>query len=142
MWYPVRTRVSTRQESQFKYTRPDVRQPWPGCAFIKEGNCRFDFNRPDDYLSWSGRAHISYGNCVLKISPPDVHPPWSGRAKPYMENTCSGRATVRTTVSSVWMRLLNRKDFQRNFQKILSHSCPSRRHPHIFQQSPILHLSL
>jgi hypothetical protein len=24
MWYPVRTRVSLRQESQFKYHRPDV----------------------------------------------------------------------------------------------------------------------
>jgi hypothetical protein len=82
MWYPVRTRVSTRQESQFKYTRPDVRQPWSERAFIKEGNYRFDFNRPDDYLSWSGHAHISYGNCVLKISCPDVHPPWSERAKP------------------------------------------------------------
>jgi hypothetical protein len=25
MWYPVRTRVSIRQESQFKYDRPDGR---------------------------------------------------------------------------------------------------------------------
>jgi len=30
---------------------------------------------------------------------PEAHPPWSGRAKPYMEITCSGRATVRTSVS-------------------------------------------
>jgi hypothetical protein len=127
MWHPVRTCISTRQESQFKYTRPDVRQPWSERAFIKEGNCRFDFNRQDDYLSWSGRSHINYGNCVLKISRPDVHPPWSGRAKPYMENTCSGCATVRTTVSSVQTRLLNRKDFQQNFWKILSYSCPSER---------------
>jgi len=28
MWYPVRTSVSLRQESQFKYHRPDVSQPW------------------------------------------------------------------------------------------------------------------
>jgi len=28
MWYPVRTRVSLRQESQFKYHHPDVSQPW------------------------------------------------------------------------------------------------------------------
>jgi hypothetical protein len=48
---------------------------------------------------WSGRAHSKYGNCMLKISRLDVHPPWFGRAKPYMEVTCSGRATVRTTVS-------------------------------------------
>jgi hypothetical protein len=28
MWYPVWTRVSLRQESQFKYHCPDVSQPW------------------------------------------------------------------------------------------------------------------
>jgi hypothetical protein len=93
MWYPVRLRISTRQESQFKYTRPDVKQPWSGRAFIKEGNCRFDFNRPDDCLSWSRRAHISYGNYVLKISR-------SGRSSPmvrtlealygkYLQRTCN-----------------------------------------------------
>jgi len=37
-----------------------------------------------------------YGNCVLKINRLDGHPPWSGRAKPYMEITYSGRATVLT----------------------------------------------
>jgi hypothetical protein len=49
----------------------------------------------------------------------------------------SGRQclTVRT-------RLLNRKDFQGNSQKILSHCSPSKRRPYILQQSPILHLSL
>jgi hypothetical protein len=35
---------------------------------------------------------------MLKISRLNVHPPWSGRVKPYMEITCSGRATVRTTM--------------------------------------------
>jgi hypothetical protein len=34
MWYPVRTCVSLRQELQFKYHRPDVIQPWSGCALI------------------------------------------------------------------------------------------------------------
>jgi len=110
MWYPVRTRVSLRQESQFKYHRPNVWQLCFGRAFIKEGNCRFDFNRPDDYLSWSGRAHIRYENCVLKFSRPDAHPPWFGRANPYKEITCSGRATV-------WMSLLNRKDFPTKFSE-------------------------
>jgi hypothetical protein len=28
VWYPVWTRVSLRQESQFKYHPPDVSQPW------------------------------------------------------------------------------------------------------------------
>jgi hypothetical protein len=115
MWYPVRTRVSTRQESQFKYTRSDVRQPWSRCAFIKEGNCRFDFNSPENYLSWSGRAHISYGNCVLKISRSDAHTPWSGRAKPYKEITCCGHTTVWTMYRPVRTRHLNRKDFSAKF---------------------------
>jgi hypothetical protein len=62
---------------------------------------------------------------VLKNCRPDVHPPWSGRAKPYMEITCSGRATVRTSVSHRPDPSLKQERFQRNFQKILSHSCPS-----------------
>jgi hypothetical protein len=81
MWYPVRTRVSLRQESQFKYDHPDAWQLWSGRVCIKEGNCRLDFNRTNDCLSWFGRAHYQYGNCVLKNSRPDAHPPWSGRSK-------------------------------------------------------------
>jgi hypothetical protein len=68
-------------------------------AFNRYGNYRFDFNRPNTCLSWSGRAHSKYGNCMLKINRPDGHPPWSRRAKPYMEITCSGCATVLMTVS-------------------------------------------
>jgi hypothetical protein len=83
---------------------------WSGRAFNRYENCRFNFNRPDAYISWSGRALNRYENCVLKINRPDGHPPWFRRAKPYMEITCSGRATVRT-------RLSNRKDFQLKSQK-------------------------
>jgi hypothetical protein len=72
MWYPVRTRISVRQESQFKMNRPDIRQLWSGRWCIVYGNCRFDFNRPDVSLSWSGRTRIRYGNCVLKFSRPDA----------------------------------------------------------------------
>jgi hypothetical protein len=71
---------------------------WSGRALNRYGNCVFNFNRPNACLSWSGRALNRYGNCVLKINRPDGHPPWSGRAKPYMKITCSGRATVWTTV--------------------------------------------
>jgi hypothetical protein len=81
MWYPVRTRVSKRQESQFKIDPPDVWQLWSGCWCIVYGNCRFKFNRPDAGLSWSGRMHIRYGNYVLKFSRLDAHPSWSGRSK-------------------------------------------------------------
>jgi hypothetical protein len=65
MWYPVRTRISVRQESQFKMNRPDIWQLWSGRWFIVYGNCRFDFNRPDVSPSWSGRTRIKYGNCVF-----------------------------------------------------------------------------
>jgi len=99
MWYLVRTRVSLRQESQFKYHRPVDSQPWSGRALIIKGNCLFDFNRPDVCLSWSGHKHSRYGNCVFKNCRLDVHPPWSEHDKPYMEITCSGCATVRTSVS-------------------------------------------
>jgi hypothetical protein len=99
MWYPVRTLISLMQESQFKYHHPDVSQPWYRRALISEGNCRFNVNRSDVCLFWSGRTHSRYGNCVLKNCRSGVHPAWSGRAKPYMEITCSGRATVRTSVS-------------------------------------------
>jgi hypothetical protein len=85
---------------------------WSGRAFNIYGNCVFNFNRPDACFSWSGRALIRYGNCVLKINRRDGHPPWSGRAKTYMEVTCSGRVTVRTTVPHRPTRLSNRKDFQ------------------------------
>jgi hypothetical protein len=108
MWYPVRTRVSLRQESQFKYDRPEVSQLWSGCTCIKEGNRRFDFNRPDNCLSWSRRAHYRYGNWVLKNSRPDAR-------EPYKEITCSGRTTVRTMCHPVQTMSLNRKDFSANF---------------------------
>lgn len=71
---------------------------WSGRAFIRYGNCEFNFNRPDACLPWSERALDQYGNCVLKINCLDGHPPWFGRTKPYMEITCSGRATIQMTV--------------------------------------------
>jgi hypothetical protein len=43
---------------------------------------------------------------------------------------------------TVRMQLSNRKDFQWNFWKILSHSCPSGRRPYKTLQSPILYLNL
>jgi hypothetical protein len=110
-------RVSIRQESQFKYHGPDVRQPWSGRECNLYGNCRFDFNRPDVYPSWSGRAHCRYGNCVLKFSRPDASPPWSGCARPYMEVTCHGRATVRTSVSHRPHGALKQERFSAEFSK-------------------------
>jgi hypothetical protein len=140
MWYPVRTHVSLRQESYFKYHRPDVWQLWSGRAFIKEGNCLFDFNRPDDCLSWSRRAHCKYGNFVLKNSLRSLIPHGPDARKPYKEITYSRRATVRTMCHPVRTNLLNRKDFPGKF---FEKSCrtvvrpngpcpPSGRRPGIF----------
>jgi len=38
MWYTVRTRISVRQESQFKVNRPDIWQLWSGRWCIVYGN--------------------------------------------------------------------------------------------------------
>jgi hypothetical protein len=92
---------------------------WSGRAFNRYGNCRFDFNNTDDCLSWSGRAHSKYGNCVLNINCPDGHPPWSGRVKPYMEITCSGRATVWTTLPHRPDAALKQGRFSVKISKIL-----------------------
>jgi len=86
MWYPVRTLISVRQESQFKMNRPDIWQLWSGRWCIVYGNWGFDFNRPEVSPLWSGRTRIRYGNCVLKFSRPDAPTPWSGRAKPVMSH--------------------------------------------------------
>jgi hypothetical protein len=68
-------------------------------------------------LQPSGRTHSRYGNCVLKNCCPYVHHPWSGRAKPYMEITCSGRATVRTSVSHRSDTDLKQERFSTKFSK-------------------------
>jgi hypothetical protein len=54
---------------------------------------------------------------MLKNCRPDVHPPWSGRAKPYMEITCSGRATVRTLVSHRPDAALKQESFSVKFSE-------------------------
>jgi len=36
MWYPVQTRVSVREESQFKYDRPDVYSCGPDARASKK----------------------------------------------------------------------------------------------------------
>jgi hypothetical protein len=71
-------------------------------------------------LSWSGCTHSRYGNYLLKNCRPDaLSLIWKLLAADVRP---SGRQclTVRTQV-------LNMKDFQRNFWKILSHCCPSGR---------------
>jgi hypothetical protein len=68
-------------------------------------------------LQSSGHTHNRYGNCVLKNCSPDVHLPWSGRAKTHMEITCSGRATVWTSVSHRPYAGLKQERFSAKFLK-------------------------
>jgi hypothetical protein len=56
---------------------------------------------------------------MLKINRPDGHPPWFGRTKPYMEITCSGRATVQTTVSHLPDTALKQERFSAKISEIL-----------------------
>jgi len=111
MWYPVRTRISVRQESQFKMNRPDIWQLWSGRWCIVYGNCRFDFNRLDVSPSWSGRTRIRYGNCVLKFSRLETPSPWSGRAKLGMEITCRDVRPSGQSNHPIRTMFLYRKDF-------------------------------
>jgi hypothetical protein len=129
MWYPVRTRVSVRKESQFKIDCPDVWQLWSGRWCIVYGKCRFDFNRPDISPSWSGRTRIRYGNCVLKFSRPDApaHGP-DAQSLIWKLLTADVRPSGRCSYTgkiSPW-----------KFRKILSHSCPSGRFLSTVQTAP------
>jgi hypothetical protein len=114
----VRTHSFIRQESQFKFNRPDVCQHGLD-ARSTDMDCIFNFNRPDACLSWSGCALIRYGNCVLKINLSEGHPPWSGHTKPYMDITCSGRVTVRTTIHHCPEAALKQERFSVKILKIL-----------------------
>jgi hypothetical protein len=118
-WILVRTRFSLRQESQFKFNCPDASLPSFRRAINRYRNYGFDLNRPDDCLSWSGRTHSKYGNCMLKNNRPDGHPPWSGHVNPYMEITCSGRKTVRTTLPHRLDAALKQERFSTKISEIL-----------------------
>jgi hypothetical protein len=119
MWYPVRTRVSLRQESQFKYDRPDVWQLWSERTCIIEGNCRSTstvrttaYHGPDACIA---NMEIACWRIAVRTLIPMVR----NARKPYKEITCSGRATVRMMCHPVRTRLLNRKGFPAKFSKNL-----------------------
>jgi hypothetical protein len=100
--------------------QPSGRQSaWSGRAFNRYENCVFNFNCPDACLSWSGRSLIWYGNCMLKINHPDSHPLGPDERKPYMKITCSGRATVWTTVPHRPDAALKQERFSAKISEIL-----------------------
>jgi hypothetical protein len=73
--------------------------------------------------------------------------PWPGRAKPYMEITCSGRTTARTTVPHRPDAAFKQERFSAKISKFLSHSCPSQWPMTTVQMAPsfikaVAHLNL
>jgi hypothetical protein len=80
-------------------------------ALIYKASIIFKIQTSRRQSAWSGRTCIRYGNCVHQINLPDDHSPGPDARSLYMEIPCSGSAIVR-------MRLKNKKEFQRNSQKI------------------------
>jgi len=70
-------------------------------------------------LAWSRRTFNRYGNCGFDFNRSDAYLSWSGHAKPFMEITCSGRATVWTTVSHRPDEALKKERFSVKISKIL-----------------------
>jgi hypothetical protein len=103
---PVQTTLSVRPSFRFSFqnqicedccNRPDDVDSRSDVLHLKASS-QFKLNCPDTCLPWSGRAYARYRNCVQQITRPDVHPPGPDARSLYKEITCSGRATVPTTV--------------------------------------------
>jgi len=75
----------------------------------------------------SERASIRYGNCVHLINHPNDHPPSPDARSLYMEITCSGCATVRTTVHHRPDAALKQERSSSKFFEFWSHSSLSGR---------------
>jgi hypothetical protein len=87
-------------------------------VLIHNGSIAIQIQTSGRRSSWSERTCIRYGNCVHQINRPDDHPLGSNARSLYMEITCSGRATVRTIGHHRPDAAQNRKELQRNSQKI------------------------
>jgi hypothetical protein len=111
-WIPVRTRFSLRQESQFKFNRPESSLLSSGRTCIWYGNCRFDFNRPDARMV--NMEIVCWRSTVQTTIPlgPDA-------LKPYMEITWRGHATIRTTMSHRPDAALKQEIFSAKISKVL-----------------------
>jgi hypothetical protein len=87
---------------------------------------------------------------VLKFSRPDTPAPWSRRAKPVMEITCSGHASVRTIEPSrpddvLMLERFLRKNLEKSCRTVVrpdGHDPPSGRLPGKIRLTPILTPSL
>jgi hypothetical protein len=77
--------------------------------------------------AWSRRASIRYGNCVHQISHPDNHSPGPDARSLYMEISCSGHATVRTTGHNYLDTAFKHERSSAKFLEFRSQSCSSGR---------------
>jgi hypothetical protein len=146
---PVRTMSSDRSTSDsFQVqiredwcNRPDDVDSRPD-ALIHKARIAIQIQPSGLQSAWSGRALNRYENCVLKINRPDGHPPSSGCAKPYMEITCSGRATVRTIVPHRPNVALKQERFSAKISEILvAQLSVQTAHVHRLDSTRIFHCS-
>jgi hypothetical protein len=101
----VRTTLSVQQASGFlskaqlwedSCNRPDDVDSRPD-ALIHKASIAIQIQTSGWRSSWSRHACIRYENCVHQINRSYDHPPSPDTRSLYMEITCSGSATVRTT---------------------------------------------
>jgi hypothetical protein len=141
---PVQKTLSVRPSFIFSFQN----QIWKDCcnrsddvdshpdALLLKVSSQFKLNRPNACLPWSGRAYDKYGNCVQQITCPDVHPLSPDTRSLYKEITCSGRATVWTTVPHHPDVGLKQERSLAKFSEFRSHSCPSGRPMTTFRMAP------
>jgi hypothetical protein len=142
---PVRTILSAR--SSFRISCQT--QIWEDCcnrlddmdshpdALIHKASIAIQIQTSGGQSAPSGRPCIRYGNCVHQIDRLDAHPLGPDVRSLYMEITCNGRATVRTTVYLRPDAALKQERSSAKFSEFRSQSYPSGQCPILSSQSLI-----
>jgi hypothetical protein len=104
--------------------RPDDLDSRPD-ALIHKASIAIQIQMSGRQPAWFGRTCIRYENCVHQISRLADRFPGPDARSLYMKITCSGRATVRTTVPDRSDAALKQERFSAKILKFWSHSCPS-----------------
>jgi hypothetical protein len=90
-------RISFQNTNMGRSLQPSRRCGFPLDTLIQKASIAIQIQTSGCQSSWSERASIRYGNCMHQISLSDNHPLGPDTRSLYMEITCSGRETVRTT---------------------------------------------
>jgi hypothetical protein len=96
-------------------------------TLIHKANIVIQIQTSGRQSAWSRCACIKYENCVHQINHPDDHQHGPDARSLFMEITCSGRATVRTTGHHRLDAALKQERSSAKFSKFWSHSCPAGR---------------